>query len=203
MKLLFKLSIFFFLALNSLVWGRIGEDRLAFEQRLNVSGGYQYREESVLSNRKRGMPYLKYLDFLPSRSELRIYYKTLDGRKPLAKEIKVSSMLEGWDIHVIFVEGKSVFEIYRRSSKINEFEFSALLRIQTENSFWEKASEIQDQDAPETAFGFDYMRNDKKLRAKRMGSSSLLFLSTQFDKFLNQEFKKEQMEALPLSIKGF
>ena len=36
-----------------------------------------------------------------------------------------------------------------------------------------------------------------------MGSSSLLFLSTQFDKFLNQEFKKEQMEALPLSIKGF
>ena len=47
------------------------------------------------------------------------------------------------------------------------------------------------------------MRNDKKLRAKRMGSSSLLFLSTQFDKFLNQEFKKEQMEALPLSIKGF
>ena len=44
-------------------------------------------------------------------------------------------MLEGWDIHVIFVEGKSVFEIYRRSSKINEFEFSALLRIQTENSF--------------------------------------------------------------------
>ena len=102
MKLLFKLSIFFFLALNSLVWGRIGEDRLAFEQRLNVSGGYQYREESVLSNRKRGMPYLKYLDFLPSRSELRIYYKTLDGRKPLAKEIKVSSMLEGWDIHVIF-----------------------------------------------------------------------------------------------------
>ena len=36
-----------------------------------------------------------------------------------------------------------------------------------------------------------------------MGSSSLLFLSTQFDKFLNQEFKKEQMEALPLSIKVF
>jgi hypothetical protein len=64
---------------------RIGEDRLTFEKRLNISGGYQYRSENVLSNRKRGMPYNKFSDFLPAQSEIRIYYKTLDGRKPLAK----------------------------------------------------------------------------------------------------------------------
>ena len=185
--------------MNSLVWGRIGEDRLAFEQRLNVSGGYQYREESVLSNRKRGMPYLKYLDFLPSRSELRIYYKTLDGRKPLAKEIKVSSMLEGWDIHVTLSKVNRFSKFIEEAQRSTNLNFPHFCEFKPK-ILWEKASEIQDQDAPETAFGFDYMRNDKKPRAKRMGSSSLLFLSTQFDKFLNQEFK-EQMEAL--SIKGF
>ena len=127
----------FFVSLNEIL-ARIGEERLQLEQRLNISGGFQYREENVLSNRKRGMPYQKYLDYLPDRTEIRIYYKTLDGRKPLAKEIKASGMLEGWDVHVIYVEGKSVLEVYRRSSSINEFEFSALLRLQTGQSFWEK-----------------------------------------------------------------
>ena len=113
--IIFLLSV----SLNEIL-ARIGEERLQLEQRLNISGGFQYREENVLSNRKRGMPYQKYLDYLPDRTEIRIYYKTLDGRKPLAKEIKASGMLEGWDVHVIYVEGKSVLEIYRRSSSINE-----------------------------------------------------------------------------------
>ena len=114
-----------------------------WNKRLNISGaGFQYREENVLSNRKRGMPYQKYLDYLPDRTEIRIYYKTLDSRKPLAKEIKASGMLEGWDVHVIYVEGKSVLEVYRRSSSINEFEFSALLRLQTGQSFWEKGKQV-------------------------------------------------------------
>ena len=129
------------------------------EKRLNVSGGLQYREERVLSNRRRGMPYQKYLDYLPERSEIRVYYKTLDGKKPVAKEMKASGMLEGWDVHIIFVEGKSVLEIYRRSSSINEFEFSALLRLQTGQSFWEKRDTNDENDETVTAFGFDFRIN--------------------------------------------
>ncbi len=192
-----------FLVSHSEIFARIGEDRLQLEQRLNISGGFQYREENVLSNRKRGMPYQKFLDFLPERAEIRIYYKTLDGRKPLAKEIKASGMLEGWDVHVIYVEGKSVLEIYRRSSSINEFEFSALLRLQTGQSFWEKRQTSGENEEPVTAFGFDYERNDKKLRAKKMGANTLLICSTPFDQFLRKQFQDEQMESLPASIKGF
>ena len=190
------LSLIFILL--SPIYARIGEERLELEKRLNVSGGLQYREERVLSNRRRGMPYQKYLDYLPERSEIRVYYKTLDGKKPVAKEMKASGMLEGWDVHIIFVEGKSVLEIYRRSSSINEFEFSALLRLQTGQSFWEKRDTNDENDETVTAFGFDYERNDKKL-----GSNMMLICSAPFDKFIKQEFLDTQMESLPASIKGF
>ena len=195
------LSLIFILL--SPIYARIGEERLELEKRLNVSGGLQYREERVLSNRRRGMPYQKYLDYLPERSEIRVYYKTLAGKKPVAKEMKASGMLEGWDVHIIFVEGKSVLEIYRRSSSINEFEFSALLRLQTGQSFWEKRDTNDENDETVTAFGFDYERNDKKLRAKKLGSNMMLICSAPFDKFIKQEFLDKQMESLPASIKGF
>ena len=134
---------------------RIGEDRLTFEKRLNISGGYQYRSENVLSNRKRGMPYNKFSDFLPAQSEIRIYYKTLDGRKPLAKDIQTNKMLEGWDVHVVFVGGKSVLELYRRSSNMNELEFTALLKLQAGNSFWEK-KRTSKRRGPSTSFRIQF-----------------------------------------------
>jgi hypothetical protein len=183
---------------------RIGEDRLTFEKRLNISGGYQYRSENVLSNRKRGMPYNKFSDFLPAQSEIRIYYKTLDGRKPLSNDIQTNRMLEGWDIHVVFVGGKSVLELYRRSSNMNELEFTALLKLQAGNSFWEKKEQVKEGDPPlVSAFSFDYERNDKLMRARKVGSSQLIFFSSQFDVFLAEGYKQSQMDALPQSIKGF
>jgi hypothetical protein len=183
---------------------RIGEDRLTFEKRLNISGGYQYRSENVLSNRKRGMPYNKFSDFLPAQSEIRIYYKTLDGRKPLAKDIQTNKMLEGWDVHVVFVGGKSVLELYRRSSNMNELEFTALLKLQAGNSFWEKKEQVKEGDPPlVSAFSFDYERKDKLMRARKIGSSQLIFFSSQFDVFLAEGYKQSQMDALPQSIKGF
>ena len=70
-----------------------------------------------------------------------IYYKTINGRKPLSKDIKISSMLEGWNLHVLYSQGKSVMEVYKRSEKITEFELIHLLNLQSGNSFWEKKTE--------------------------------------------------------------
>ena len=181
---------------------RVGEDRLTLEQRLNISGGYQYRQESVIQNRQRGMPYNKFIDFFPNQTEIRIYYKTLDGRKPLSKDILPNKMLEGWDVHVIYIAGKSVFELYRRSSNLNDFEFSALLKLQAGNSFWEKKQKEEDEPTS-SAFGFDYEKKDGSLRAKKIGGNTLLIVSRQFDSFLAEELKNDQMESLPSSIKGF
>ena len=47
-------------------------------------------------------------------------------------------MLEGWNLHVLYSQGKSVMEVYKRSEKITEFELIHLLNLQSGNSFWEK-----------------------------------------------------------------
>ena len=186
------------------IYGRVGETRLLFEKRLNDSGGFQYRDEKVLSNRKRGMPYLGFLNFLPKKSELKIYYKTIDGRKPLAKDIRINSMLEGWDIHIIYVNEKSVFELYKRSEKINDFEFAALLKIQSGQSFWKKKDPTQANPKDDiSAFGYDFLRDDNLLKAKKIGNNTLIIFSSDFDLFIEKEKDSEQKEKLPASIKGF
>ena len=78
---LFSLGSLLLLA-NSSVEGRVGEGRTELERRLLNSGGIVYRDENIKSNRLRGMPYMKYMDFMPDLTEIRIYYKSEDGRKP-------------------------------------------------------------------------------------------------------------------------
>lgn len=191
-----------FFLLNS-VSARIGETKSSIETRLSKSGGFLVKEESIIKNKQRGMPYHKYYDFLPKETEILLYHKTVDGEMLNYKERKISGMLSGWDVHIIYVEKKSVLEIYRRNVKINSLELPALLKLQSGQSFWEEKND-QEIDAQEfSAFGFDYFRNDKKLRAKKIGSNTLLFISMEFDQFLKKQFLTEQMEALPLSIKGF
>ena len=178
MKIFPYLSVTFFIAQTVLhLDARIGDERLALEKRLLRSGGYQYREENVLSNRRKGMPYVKFEEYFPDRADLRIYYKTVDGRKPLSKDIKTSSMLEGWNLHVLYVQGQSVMEVYRRSEIITEFEFIHLLNLQSGSSFWEKKSDKELDENEFSTFGFDLQRNDKLLRAKKIGSNAVMILS--------------------------
>ena len=182
---------------------RIGEERLALERRLLKSGGYQYRDEKVIENRRKGMPYIKFEEFFPDRADLRIYYKTIDGRKPLSKDIKTSTMLEGWNLHVLFAQGKSVMEVYKRSEKITEFEFIHLLNLQSGNSFWEKKTDKELNDGEYSTFGFDMQRNDKALRAKKLGSNTVMIFSAGFDHLMKKSIREEQMEIAPESIDGF
>ena len=63
-----KTFFFIFLTVQILTLflnARIGEERLALERRLLKSGGYQYRDEKVIENRRKGMPYIKFEEFFP------------------------------------------------------------------------------------------------------------------------------------------
>ena len=204
MKIFPYLSVTFFIAQTVLhLDARIGDERLALEKRLLRSGGYQYREEKVLSNRRKGMPYVKFEEYFPDRADLRIYYKTVDGRKPLSKDIKTSSMLEGWNLHVLYVQGKSVMEVYRRSEIITEFEFIHLLNLQSGSSFWEKKSDKELDENEFSTFGFDLQRNDKLLRAKKIGSNAVMIFSSGFDHLIKKMIREDQMENAPSSTEGF
>ena len=197
LPLLFTFVATFFLE------ARIGETRLTIEKRLLKSGGYQYRDDKILLNRKRGMPYNKFEEYFPEKADLRIYYKTIDGRKPLSKDVKASGMLEGWNLHILFVQGKSVIELYKRSDRITEFEFIQLLNLQSGNSFWEKKSENDLEPGQFSTFGFDFQRNDQVLRAKKMGTNTVMIFSTSFDHLMKKNIREEQMDDAPSSVDGF
>ena len=203
MKSYFLLPLVFNFAATFFLEARIGETRLTIEKRLLKSGGYQYREDKILLNRKRGMPYSKFEEYFPEKADLRIYYKTIDGRKPLSKDVKASGMLEGWNLHILFVQGKSVIELYKRSDRITEFEFIHLLNLQSGNSFWEKKSENDLEPGQFSTFGFDFQRNDQVLRAKKMGTNTVMIFSTSFDHLMKKNIREEQMNDAPSSVDGF
>ena len=203
MKSYLLLPLVFNFAATFFLEARIGETRLTIEKRLLKSGGYQYREDKILLNRKRGMPYSKFEEYFPEKADLRIYYKTIDGRKPLSKDVKASGMLEGWNLHILFVQGKSVIELYKRSDRITEFEFIQLLNLQSGNSFWEKKSENDLEPGQFSTFGFDFQRNDQVLRAKKMGTNTVMIFSTSFDHLMKKNIREEQMDDAPSSVDGF
>ena len=203
MKSYFLLPLVFNFAATFFLEARIGETRLTIEKRLLKSGGYQYREDKILLNRKRGMPYSKFEEYFPEKADLRIYYKTIDGKKPLSKDVRASGMLEGWNLHILFVQGKSVIELYKRSDRITEFEFIHLLNLQSGNSFWEKKSENDLEPGQFSTFGFDFQRNDQVLRAKKMGTNTVMIFSTSFDHLMKKNIREEQMNDAPSSVDGF
>ena len=64
------MKTFFFIFLTAQILtlflnARIGEERLALERRLLKSGGYQYRDEKVIENRRKGMPYINLKNSFP------------------------------------------------------------------------------------------------------------------------------------------
>lgn len=181
---------------------RIGEGRASLERRLNASGGIVYRDDVIEANRRRGMPYLRYLDFLPGSAEVRIYFKTADGRRPTSSELEERRMAEGWDLHVVYVNGQSVIEVYKRSQAITEFELNHLLALHAGGSYWKKVDK-EAKEAAVSAFGFDMIREDGQVRAKKLGGDSVIFVDTEFDIKLATSHTGALQDRAPLSVDGF
>ncbi|TVP77086.1 MAG: hypothetical protein EA353_11085 [Puniceicoccaceae bacterium] len=181
---------------------RIGERRDSIERRLFDSGGIVYRDEATRQNRMAGMPYLRFLDYLPSSADVRIYFKTPDGRRPSSSDLNERRMPDGWDLHLIAVDGRSVVEVYRRSQAITEDEFNQLLAIHAESSFWKRLSE-EERDKLESAFGVDMIRDDAQVRAKRLGGNTVLFVDSGVDARLADLAASDRQQRAPISVRGF
>lgn len=181
---------------------RIGETMRSIEGRLLSSGGIIYRDDAVEANRRRGMPYTRFSDYLPSSTEIRIYFKTDDGRKPTSSEVDSNKMSAGWDLHVVYMSGKSVMEVYKRSQSMTEFEFNQLLAIQGGGSFWKKA-EKEEQKEMKSAFGVDMVRDDGAVRAKKVSGDTLLVIDAVIDEKLAGLKESDLLGKAPLSVSGF
>lgn len=179
---------------------RVGESKEAIERRLFGSGGIIYRDATVESSRRKGMPYNKYLDFMTSSTDVRIYYKTADGRRPMASELEDKRVQPGWDVHVLYVGGKSVLEVYKRSQSMSEYEMNYLIALQGGGSGWKK---IEKEELEPSAFGYEMVSSDGSVRAKKMGGDSLLFVDAKIDIGLAELKTNDLLERAPVSVNGF
>lgn len=197
----FFVLIGFFVITAPLVQARIGESRNTIEGRLLNSGGLPYKDEATIAARSKGKPYKKFEAVLPPSAEVRIYYKTADGTRPKPSELEGRRVGSGWDVHVLYVNGRSVLEIYERSQEISEFELNQLLAVQAGGAFWKKLEASEEKAA--SAFDYGMIRSDGEVRAIKVGEKGLLFVDAAFDTRLAEVKEADLLEKAPVSVQGF
>ncbi len=195
-----------FSAISSTAEARIGERRDSIERRLFSSGGIVYRDDVVEENRRKGMPYMAFFEYLPSSADVRIYYKTADGRRPSSKELEARRVLAGWDFHVVYVGGKSMLEVYKRSQGVSEHELNQLLMLNANGSFWKKIAKPKPSTgdkAKPSALGCDMETDNGQIRAKKLGGNGLIVVDAQLDELLADEKQADLVGKAPMSVSGF
>mgnify|MGYP000211951170 FL=1 len=197
-KLMLALTIIATALFPAVADARVGESMTDIERRLTGAGGIVYRDQDMIQVRQRGMPYLRILEYLPSRPQVRVYFKTDDGRRPMASELDGRNMPRGWDFHVVYLNGVSVLEVYRRSQALTEQEINQLLALQQGNSYWERV-----RNAEETALGYRFQRADGVLRANQVGNEMFMIFDAEMDRKVERAIEEARKESAPISVQGF
>lgn len=190
---------------NSVTEARIGESLQVIERRIFSNGGIRYRDDEILENRTRSIPYLKFMNHLPLKVDRAIYFKTHDGRKPKSSDMDSRRMLPGWDLHVLYVNGKSALEYYKRSQGISEYELNQLMVLQS-GSGWKKVdlkAAARAGEPPASALGFTFLSSDESVRAKQVGGDGVLFFRADLDVAVAEKELKSLQESAPRSVAGF
>ncbi|MFT4901360.1 MAG: hypothetical protein ACI81V_000631 [Lentimonas sp.] len=185
------------------VEARIGERREQLEGRLLRSGGILCRDEELAHAWMRNMPYVPLLGLFGGSVELRMYYKTADGRNPSSKDLGKGKSLPGWQMHVLYINGKSVCEVYKRSSGMSESELNQLLSVHAGSSYWKKQEKQEEEPEVVSFFGFEMVRDDGEVRAKKLGGDSIMLFDAKMDEHAKFKSTNDQLEAAPLSVEGF
>lgn len=200
-------------ALSSTAEARIGESKSILERRLFGVGGVAYRDEEIIAARRKGMPYEALLDYVVSDIDVQVYHKSATGEKKQRSKFSSKRMLPGWDLHVVYVNGASVLEIYQRSSKMTEQEQNLLLHLQGQGNRWKRMSQGQQQvggEVPDaeserrnmSIFGYEMVRNDGLVRAKRY-NGGMLFVDAEADAKLAIARDDDRNTLAPESVNGF
>ena len=77
-----------------------------------------------------------------------VYYQNRGiGRRPsMRSNWNAKRMLPGWDMHVVYVNGKSVSRsVYQRSPRMTEQELNMLLHLQGNGQRWAKVEKAEQE----------------------------------------------------------
>lgn len=189
---------------------RIGESSRSFEDRLFSNGGIIYRNKEERRTRRQSGPYAQYMQYLGSSAEVRVYFKSDDGSKPSQTDLDKGTLGSGWEVHVLYVGGKSVLEQYKRIGSMSEYEMNALLAILGGGGYWKEAepdeaatlAAEEEDEPPPSAFGFEYVRSDGAVRAKKSGGGLMVF-QKQLDEYLAKQHETNLLQEAPKSVQGF
>lgn len=127
---------------------------------------------------------------------------------------------DGWRVHVYYLKGRSVVELYRRVGQpLNEFEINAILGRMRGNLTWRRIPKKEQEKPADTVLGYDYELGDEgaeTLRARRQGDWLVVY-HKRFDEYLmarrarweeTEAQRKAEQAALnektaPVSVEGF
>lgn len=206
---LFTLGFGFFALAGSALEARIGETRSQFEGRvLGDRTMIRYPADAV--ERKithRDAFYRQFYEFMPGGIEHQVYFKRAEKSPASQSDLRQGEFPPGWDLHVIYLQGRIVFEAYRRSgARLSDAEFNGLLHLNRGDSFWVNAS-----DAPSrpSAINYRFITEDGAMRAVRTGNHAV-FIDSALDERIhahrqaaNEERRREQERSAPGSLSGF
>jgi len=223
---IYYLTFFVLLSSGQLI-SRIGDSKSKLEGRLLKSNGIVLRDDDLIQTRQTGMIYLDFEEYFPKPYQVKLYFKSSDGSRPKLNELANpilsqafdrrppprkplnaikspdKNLLEGWELHVLYVKGYSVLEVYKKTSEVTEHEIKHLLALQSGNSFWIESTQNELSEGDFSAFGFSLLRNDGYLRMKKLNSRSIMIFRSQTDQYLFEAMEKEKFNLAPESIKGF
>lgn len=189
--------------------GRIGETKQQFEERvLNNRTMIRYPDDVV--ERKiahRDVPYRQLYEFMPASIEHRVYFKRAEAEPASQSDLRDEEYPPGWDLHVIYHQGRIVVEGYRRNgARLSEPEFNGLLHLNRGDSFWVSSGKAA---ARPSAVNYRFITEDGATRAARSGNTAL-FIDSSLDEaihthreYANEERKREQERSAPRSLAGF
>lgn len=199
--------------LASSVDARIGDRNSDLQRRLVSSNlGREYPKDKLPAKWNQ-FPYhsilQEYQDTTGDRFEYGAFWKTHDGKRITNIAFREEAYPAGWDLHVMYKGGRSIFEAYRRNgSDLNQFEINGLLAMNQGDSHWQEAER-----GTVTALGVTYQRADGLLRAHvrrdRAGQFFIVYLTSLDEELVKvrTEMRKareeEQAQTVNDSLFGF
>ena len=76
------------------------------------------------------------------------------------------------------------------------------MAIHAGGSFWNRLG-YEDKDVAVSEFGFEMIRDDGLVRARKLGRDSVLFFDTEIDIELAEMQTSDLLEKAPVSVDGF
>ena len=128
----FLLAIGCLMFAASLVFARIGETKKDLESRLlsRTGGALEYDKKEEKKREAFDLPYRDLFLIMPREADHSFYFKRPDKVLAQSSDVVKQDDMYGWEVHVCYLNGKSVMEFYRRrGDKITFEEVAALMKL--------------------------------------------------------------------------